>query len=155
MIDVLRIIVERLEKHNVKWLLAGSSSLALQDVKIEPNDIDILTNAEDALKLNNIFKEFMVRKVSFSRSDIFESYFGEFNILGVKVEVMGDLREKISGEWTSLKDRLENVEFVELDFFKVPVPPLDEQLAAYQKLNREKDIEKIKLIQEQIKKANK
>ncbi len=147
----LKVIVERLEKHNIEWVLAGTLSLALQGVNIEPKDVDILTNAEDALKTNLVFKDFLVREVSFSRYDLFESYFGEFNIFGVKVEVMGDLREKIGGEWLVLNDRLGNVEFVKVDSFFVPVPPLQDQLVAYEKLGREKDVEKINLIKEKLK----
>ncbi|MCC7574853.1 hypothetical protein KO361_04645 [Candidatus Woesearchaeota archaeon] len=150
LIEVLRIIVERLEQQKFKWVLVGSASLALQNVKIKPGDVDILTDGDDALKMNEIFKDFKVRDVEFKTSEIFESYFGEFNINGVKVEIMGDLKEKIDGEWTSLKDRLKRTEYVEVDSFKVPVSPLSEQLVSYEKLGREKDKVKVELIREAL-----
>ena len=56
-IEALKVIRKTFQKHNIRWVLIGSLSLALQKVKITPKDIDILTNKKGALKCNNIEKE--------------------------------------------------------------------------------------------------
>jgi predicted nucleotidyltransferase len=55
-IRVLKIISKKLENQKIKWVLVGSTSLALQGVNIKPKDIDILTDDEGVFKFNEIFK---------------------------------------------------------------------------------------------------
>ena len=41
---------------------AKSTNLALQNIDVEPRDIDILTNKDGALKSNEILKEFLIKR---------------------------------------------------------------------------------------------
>jgi len=95
-------------------------------------------------------KEYEVGPVRFKRSKLFRSYLGEFEIKGVKVEVMGDLEAKMGGKWV----RVEVIphESVEVEGVEIPVPSLREQLKAYEMLGREKDKEKMQKIREVLKK---
>lgn len=107
-IKVLRRINERFQKHKIRWVLVGSLSLALQDVKIKPKDIDILTDKEGALKSNEIFKKHIKKAVAWSQTERYGSFFGKFQINGVVVEIMGDLKVKERNKWIELKPRLKN-----------------------------------------------
>ena len=144
----LEIIYSKLKNKNIKWVLAGSLSLALQGVKIRPKDIDILTDKKGALLINKILKEYEVRPVRFQRSEFFESYFGEFRINDVKVEVMGNLREKVGDKWVSLSKRLKTPNFVKVGKIQLPVSSLIDQLKSYERGSRKKDKIKAKKIRE-------
>jgi len=80
LIDALKQIARDLSTHKIKWVLVGSLSLALQGVRIDPKDIDILTDKEGALKLNKIWEKYKIKNVEFGETDRFRSYFGKFKI---------------------------------------------------------------------------
>lgn len=65
-LKVFRKINKRFQKHKIRWILVGSLSLALRDVKIKPKDIDILTDKEGALKCNEIFEKHIKKAVEWS-----------------------------------------------------------------------------------------
>lgn len=135
----LKVVYYGLKEKGVNWVLVGSLSLALQGVDIDPSDIDILTDREGAFEFNKLFKEYEVEGVNFGSSEFFESYFGKFNIGGVKIELMGDLKEKRDGEWFSFCGRLENFKIVEVEGMRLPVSSLGDQLESYSKSERDKD----------------
>lgn len=117
----------------------GSASLALQGVDITPNDIDILTDEYGAFKIGALLKEFEIKPVSFSQTDLFESFYGIYDIKGTKVDVMGDFRVMLEDTWVSLSDRLESPSLVQVDTMNIPVSSMHDQLLFYEKLGREKD----------------
>lgn len=148
-INTLRAIIKELKGKKIRWVLVGSTSLALQKVKIKPKDIDILTDRKGAFKLNKLLKKYEIRPVKFGRSEIFKSYFGEFRINDIKIEVMGDLEERINNKWTTLSKRLMiPPKIVEIKKMKIPVSSLMEQLEAYKKLGRKKDSFRVRKIKE-------
>jgi predicted nucleotidyltransferase len=155
-VAVLKIINRKLKNQKIKWVLVGSTSLALQGVKIKPKDIDILTDKEGAFRVNKLFKNYEVKPVEFGRlkiggKELFESYLGKFKIKGVKVEVMGNLKEKLGRKWIYLDKRLKSPKIVKIEGMKLPVSPLQEQLKSYEKLNRKKDLIRVKRIKKVLK----
>ncbi len=150
LLEVLLRISNDLEKNNIPWVLVGSLSLYLQGVDIEPEDIDILTTKEGALKLNTIWDKFKIKSVSFGETSSFRSYYGRFKINDVYVEVMGELEQKINDKWVSLMNRLINPVIISISGARIPVSPLENQLASYEKSNREKDIIRAEKIREAL-----
>jgi hypothetical protein len=150
-IRALRIIVKQLQGEDIRWTVMGSVSLALQEVDVIPNDIDILTDEQGASKIGTLLKEYEVKPISFSRTDLFESFYGLYYIEGIKVEVMGDLRVRLDGIWMSLSNRLKTPLLIQFDSMSIPVSYLGDQLLFYEKLNREKDKERILKIREVLK----
>ncbi|MFH1589505.1 MAG: hypothetical protein ABIB43_02980 [archaeon] len=148
-IEVLRILSEKLK--SVKWVLIGSTNLVLQGVDVEANDIDVLTDKEDAFKVGELLKEFEVKPVAFGEKYIFRSYYGLFEINGIEVEVMGELEELIDGEWTSsYVNEFDNAISWKLNGFEISIASLEDELEDYKKLNRDKDQLKIKKIEEKL-----
>jgi hypothetical protein len=139
-IKTLEIIYQELEKKGINWVLIGSLSLALQKIDITPKDIDILTDKEGTSKIKNLFKSYKIKPIKFSSSEFFQSYLGEFKINNIKVEVMGELKEKINNKWTSFSDRLKFRRFINIRSMKIPVSDLKKQLKSYKKSKREKDL---------------
>ena len=40
LLNALKLISERYNTHGIKWVIVGSTSLALQNVNVRPNDIE-------------------------------------------------------------------------------------------------------------------
>jgi len=114
-------------------------------------DIDILTIRRDAFKINAILKKYEEKRVEYSQTDKISSFFGIFRIDGIKVEVMGNYREKERGKWVNLSHRLKKPKTVEVDGIEVPVSPLEDQLISYKRSNRLKDYEKVRKILQKTK----
>jgi hypothetical protein len=112
--------------------LAGSLSLALQGINVEPHDIDVLTDRQGAFRINAMLKKYEKKAVEYAETEKVSSFFGIFEIQGVKVEVMGDYREK--------------PKIIEVDEIRIPVSSLEDQLVSYRRLKRTKDAEKIRKI---------
>ena len=126
-IEVIRLINARIPK-DVKWALDGSTSLALQGINITPHDIDILSDSEGAVRIGNSLNEFNTTPVTHSNNEKYDSFFGIFRIMGIKVEVMGDLRVCRNGEWSQVQNPdTAGVFIVELDGIRVPVVSLKSQ----------------------------
>ncbi len=152
-LQVLKLIESRLRGSGIRWVLAGSVSLALQGVDVNPNDIDILTDRNGAFQINRILKEYEIRPVRLRRSKRFQSYFGEFEINGVRVEVMGDLKERVGLEWRDLSHRLSAPKITKVEEVKLPISPLEDQLRSYRALRRRKDLSKIQKIAKALEKS--
>lgn len=148
-IEALWIITKHLKRANINWTVVGSVSLALQGIDIEPNDIDILTDEHGAFQIGLLLKEYEVKPVRF-RADIFESFYGLYDIQGTKVEIIGDLRVKIDGILVSLSDKIKPPKLIQIDSMTIPVSSLHDQLFFYEKLGREKDTERIYKIREAL-----
>lgn len=146
-INVLRKINIEFQKHKIRWVLVGSLSLVLQGAKIKPNDIDILTDKEGALKCNEIFEKYIKKAVEWNQTEIFDSFFGKFQINDVEVEIMGDLKVKEGNKWIELKPRLEKPLFIRVEEILIPVSLLEDQLKSYKKSTDNKDKKKIRFIE--------
>ena len=126
--------------------MAGSVSLALQGVNVEPHDIDLLTDRQGAFRINAMLKKYEKKVVDYAETEKVSSFFSVFEIQGVKVEVMGDYRERQGTKWVSLSKRLANPKTIEVDGMRIPVSSLEDQLVSYRRLKRPKDAEKIRKI---------
>lgn len=138
----------RLRDSRIRWVIIGSTSLAIQGVKVSPNDIDVLTDRDGAFKIAKLLEKYQVRRLAFRRSGRFESYFAEYRIEGIKVQVAGDMRIRYRGSWTSLLGRLKSTRKVSVGGLMTPVSPLRAQLLSYEKLGRRDDLIKIRKIRE-------
>jgi len=149
-VKVLKLLDEKLRNQKIRWCLVGSASLVLQGVKIKPKDIDILTDKKGAFKINKLLKDYEINPVKFGNSELFESYLGEFEINGIKIEAMGNLKEKIDNVWVSASKRLASQKIIKLNEMEIPVSSLREQIQSYEKLGRKKDCMKIRKIKEAL-----
>lgn len=92
-------LTQKLKDH--KYAFRGTTSLVLQGVDMNVDDIDILCDKETANVLNRKLKSYLKKEIAYKESDKFRSYFGELEIEGTKVEVMGDWQIKdAKGEWS-------------------------------------------------------
>ena len=144
-LDVLRKIYDQLENNSINWAITGSFNFWLQGLTIKVNDIDIQTDEDGAYQIEKRLKAFQVKSVIFSSADNIQSHFGELNIDGVKVEIMGDIQKKNpNGDWENPTDLSRYKKFVEIEGMRVPVLSLDYEYDAYLKLGRYEKAELLK-----------
>lgn len=155
----LKAICSEVSGKRFRWLIIGSTSLSLQGVKLNgegvvPNDIDVLTDERTAYNMGKIFERYSLRSPSIvycagpdSEKPIFRSHFGQFEIGGVKVEIMGELEKRVNekfvgkyGEWWRHSRRLDKPKLIRYRGMILPVSPLEDHLLAYRISCRQKDI---------------
>src|SRR3989344_3459573 len=97
---VILFLADRLGERN--YAVRGTASLVLQGIEMNVDDVDVVSDKKTALASPTLIGEqCVVKKIKYSKSPKFRSYFGEFLIEGVKVEVMGEWEiKKLNGEWT-------------------------------------------------------
>ena len=117
--------VTRLLQDDVSWAVDGSCALALQGISVTPHDIDILSDAHNAYRIESMLREFLVREVRYGETNQWRSHFGVFSIDSVKVEVMGDLQSFRDGKWPQIQNPTSvSIVSLELDDVRVPVVSL-------------------------------
>ncbi|MFB6075732.1 MAG: nucleotidyltransferase domain-containing protein [Candidatus Aenigmatarchaeota archaeon] len=132
--EVLRKIINRTE-NNPKWVLSGSTNLALHGMNIDPTDIDILTDKKGIYEFREKFRENIVKDVRQrelerrERKIKFHQLMLEIN--DIEVEILGDfmVNEK------PLHENYER-EVIEVDNVKIPYVPLEEEYEGYLKTGR-------------------
>ena len=88
--------------NGLQYAFRGTTSLVLQGIDMNVDDIDILTDKKTALAANEILKEYLVEKVEYKESDKFKSYFGKFRVNTNLVEVYGEWQIKESQKWSEI-----------------------------------------------------
>ena len=154
-IDALLLLHGRLEGSGVRWAVMGSVSHALRGLDIRPRDIDVFTDEEGAYEIERLMGEFVSRRVSFSREGRIRSHFGELNVGGVRVEIIGDM-ELLSegGGWRPFLDE-ERTQFIELEGAEIPVRSLEQEVEANIRLGRHERAERLRaLIDTQLTRFN-
>jgi hypothetical protein len=141
--EVLHAIIPSMFKAQEPWALMGSSASVLQGIPdYVPPDIDLACTMEGAYIMQGAIGHIgaAVRPVGYSVREPYASYFGVFEIGGVKVEVMGDLVIKyrdgvidVKDHWSRWSDKVRVLHF---ESMHVPVIPLEWQLVANMLLER-------------------
>ncbi len=137
-------ILDLVKGRNYPVILSGSTSLALQGVDIEVHDIDIVTDKEGALRLDELLKEYNVVKMEYSSTEKYKSYFGTYIIDDNKVEVMGEFQYKLqNGDW-SIENHLHDIYMINYKGVDIPVLSLQQELVEYENADKIETINKIK-----------
>jgi hypothetical protein len=145
-LSVLRKVHERLHHSQINWVVCASMSLALQGVPVSVHDIDLETDAAGAYDIENLFAEYVTRRVTFSSTDRVRSHFGALCIDGITVEIIGDMEKRAAdGGWEPAPNLRQYKRFVAVDDMQIPVLSLQYEREAYRKLGRP---EKAALVQQ-------
>jgi len=139
----LHAIVPPLFKAQQPWAVMGSTASVLQGIpRYVPPDIDIVTTMVGAYIMEGAISSLgsTFRPVSHSVGGPYTSYFGIFEVRGVKIEIMGDLIIQCEDgsidtrdHWSRWSDKVRVLHF---DDLHIPVVPLEWQLVANTLLGR-------------------
>ncbi|MFV0538100.1 MAG: hypothetical protein ACK5M3_12125 [Dysgonomonas sp.] len=131
------------------FFIIGASALVLSGIDIEnTEDIDILTSKRDALILQELWEDKTVSNHIAKHSNLFRSNFNRYRFQWMDVEVMGGLEINIDGKWTLLTINdyiIHNVGNIE-----IKIPTLQEQRRIFALFGREKDNQRLKLIDDYL-----
>lgn len=135
--ESLEILLAKLK--GVDFALVGTFNLFVQGVRIDPRDLDLLTDDEGIKKISQIFGSEIVE----DREDHYKET--GFQIGGVEVQV-------ISNKGNPLRpgDFQEHIIWIEKEGLEVPCMSLQSELTFYRQLGRGKDRKKVQLIEEKL-----
>ena len=144
-LEVMGVILSRLKDLFHPWAVTGSLGLFLQGVEVDVHDIDLQSTKEGAFAIERALEEYVVHHVEYLESERIRSFFGELDIDGIKVEIMGDIQKDAGSGWGPPSDLPAWIRWVDVDVLSVPVLDLELEYAAYQMLGREEKAEKIRI----------
>jgi hypothetical protein len=137
LLRALKRISVKLNQTDIDWVLTGSTGFYIRGMRADVNDIDIQSDRLGIERIQDLFKEHMVRNIQFSGTDLIRSYFGEARLEGTKIEFMGDIQRRMSeGTWSkpiSIKDHRQFIAFQDM---YLPVLDLQYEYRAYLELGR-------------------
>lgn len=141
--SIVHCVIPAMFKAQEPWALMGSMASVLQGIDdYRPPDIDIVTSRDGAFIMEGCVANqgATVRPVGKSSAGPYTSYFGIFEVNGIKVEVMGDLEIHVADahlvatdHWSRWSERVRILHFRDRH---IPVVPLEWQLVANAMLNR-------------------
>lgn len=106
---------------------------------MEPNDIDILCDANTATLIDAVLAAYKVPFAGAVKRDKFRSVFSRYQIEGCMVELMGSLEVNTPGGWVDVLGVLQQIEKVMLGNKTFRVPGKQNQLTIYHLFGRDKD----------------
>jgi len=127
------------------YFLIGSSALILSGVDLtSETDIDILTSSKNAEILKVKWGTKLRENYQPADSSLFRSNFARFDFGSMDIEVMGGLLVKKGDSWNPviIKDYL----LLEDNGLSIKIPTLEEQKRILEFFGRDKDKEKLNLI---------
>ncbi len=120
------------------WCVIGSAAAWLTGAHVTVADIDLLTSADDADRLEGHWSPLREETYEPEGSERFRSRFSRYAFADMPVEVMGGLELNVRGEWHPVEVR-ETIEVLFADVI-VPIPSFDEQLRILESFGRPKDL---------------
>jgi len=134
---VLRILIEKLK--GIDFAVLGSYNLYLQGIKINPKDLDLITDDNGIHKIIDIFGS----SIATNEGKYKET---EFEINDVEIHVVSNINNELRPPFRN------NIIWLEKDNLKIPCMSLESELSFYEKINREKDKGKAELIKQKLNK---
>ncbi|WP_232827966.1 hypothetical protein [Paraliobacillus sp. X-1268] len=89
MLHTLSFIGDRLERRNITWGVGGSLLLSFYKIIDKPNDIDILVDETNVIRLNEVMLSMGKPKEALNLNPYHTKDFSKYKINGVDIDVMG------------------------------------------------------------------
>lgn len=129
----------------INWAVTGSLGMVLHGMQMEIHDIDLQTDKDGAFEIERRLVNSLVKIVHFRASERIRSYFGVFEISGIKIEVMGDMQHLEADQTWGKPVAIETCrDWVDLEGMHIPVVALEYEVEAYQWYGRTEKVELIK-----------
>lgn len=136
-LDALQTIVARIGDNPLTWVVTGSLGMALQGMELNVHDIDLQTDQEGAYEIEKLLADYEVKPVHLTSTQRIRSHFGELDIEGVRVEIMGNVQKRREDQtWEEPVQVEQWRRWVKVDGMQVPVLSLEYEYQAYLRLGR-------------------
>lgn len=146
MLDILSYIGKKLNKENIFWGVGASVLLNYYGLtESKPNDIDILVDIKDILKVEGVFNKIGKKKKQKENTVYGTKYFYEYIVKEIDVDIMGGLViNHITGKFEYNFDESSIVELQEINGVNIPFNTLEDWYVIYQLIpNRERQVKLI------------
>jgi len=124
-----------------RWAVACGSALALHRLEYCPTDLDFFAPYDDMQRIAHELDGMqVVFPLEWRSIDFFCSYFGRYDVDGVKVDFVGDFSISVDGtwyEWNGAHPCWTHLEQVRINEVSVPVYSLEDLLLLYLTLPHE------------------
>lgn len=127
------------------FYIIGASAMILSGIDIQhTEDVDILTSTSKAHIIYNHWKDNVVDNYIPPRSDLFKSVFNRYRFSFMDIEVQGDLKVFVENAWIPLV--INDYFLYQLGDLEIKIPTLQEQRKILTLFGRDKDMQRVKLI---------
>ena len=83
-------LAQRFHEESITWCVGASLLLYVKGIATDFHDIDIMVLEEDALRVKDVLLRMGSQQPSHSNPRYQTTYFFEFIVAGVEIDVMGD-----------------------------------------------------------------
>jgi hypothetical protein len=148
--ELLTLIYPDLQQLKDDYFIIGSCALVLSDITVPIiTDLDLLLSSADAEQLKRKLAHRIRENFSPENQHLFRSNFARFDFGELDIEVMGNLEVCKNNQWIPVK--VERFSQISIDGMGIKIPSLEEQKRIFLLFGREKDLAKVKMIDERIK----
>lgn len=105
----------------------------------------MLLSNRDALYLKEVWRDKRINDYQPIQGDLFRSTFSRFDFGTMDIEAMGDLEVNRNGTWTPVK--ITQFNSIAIEGLTIKIPTLEEQIRVFKMLGRDKDLNKVRLIE--------
>jgi len=135
--------LNKIKDKEINWAVFGSFRLFLEGFSILPSDIDIITDEKGILLIENLFKDYIIKKSSYSQENNLRSFFGQIKIQNVIFDIVGNPENKVKGQWYQFPS-ITHKTYIKYDSFgKIPVLELEHEYLTSLLI---KDLNKLKFL---------
>jgi hypothetical protein len=131
--DVLKKVADGLNLINCTWAVGGSVMLNFHGLVEIPNDIDILIDTKDTIKIKK-FMDSIGENINLPSKEPFRTkeFFG-YNVDNTIIEFLGDFKIKLEDEkiYRFILDEKAIVSTVNIDNSKIPITSIEDWAVAY------------------------
>jgi hypothetical protein len=144
-VSALKILHDKLI--DLDWRLIGSANLTLQGIDIIAKDIDIMVKVDNVQVVQTLLQQYCTKRIEYSKTGNFASYYGQFNINDVKIDVIAGLVLIKNGVQTTKDIFAKNPTIIDVEGMAIPCANLNTEYEAYIDLGR---YDKAQLIKKSI-----
>jgi hypothetical protein len=136
--EALALVARQLANLGEPWCLGASGALALHGLSLTPRDVDLFTTPEGVDQVAAALAAYVIEPPRWWDSDLGRSRFAALEVHGVTVEVIGDLRLRLSDGGLAKEPRALDCDWLPLPGTNllVPVSPLSLLLDSYRQTQR-------------------
>lgn len=140
---------QRTQGTDIDWWLTGSCAACIRGIKMNPHDVDIMTDSKSIGEITEVFSEYLIEPIVDTNGWLTREFGVIF--LHARIDIASDPQEILDIPQPVDCDPYakNNLETIEWNGYEIKLPPLELQLTVNKKRRR---MDRVKLIEDFIRK---